>query len=212
MTEKNATPFDMWMDHWLWTLCSRAHGNEFSKVQHRKCGKFRLAVHCRATRSGYRSIETVLHTAASKAWDLRLTVKDVMGNVSALSISSWGCLWHHGLVCLNSFRAVPGPCSRLQVWQGGHVSSPRPLHATGCTCKLMQLSQELQLLLESVDGALCSAGWTAQVTGLTGKSTIFWQVELWEMAPVVNFLSGLSADMTVLHPKLCFLALAMQWL
>ena len=53
------------------TLCSRAHGNEFSKVQQRKCRKFRLAVHCGATASGYRSIETVLHSAASKAWDLR---------------------------------------------------------------------------------------------------------------------------------------------
>lgn len=75
----------------------------------------------------------------------------------------------------------------------------------------MQLSsQELQLLLESVDGALCSAFWLncAGHKSLIWKSimdSIFWpEVELWEMAPVVNFLSGLSADMTVLDPKLCF--------
>lgn len=77
----------------------------------------------------------------------------------------------------------------------------------------MQLSsQELQLLLESVDGALCSAFWlncaghkslNRKIVSIMGS--IFWlEVELWEMAPVVNFLSGLSADMTVLHPKLCF--------
>ena len=55
--------------------------------------------------------------------------------------------------CLNLFRAVLGFGWRLQVWQGGHVSSPWRLHhATGCTCKLMLSSQELQMLLESVDG------------------------------------------------------------
>ena len=92
--------------------------------------------------------------------------------------------------------------------------SPRRLHrVTGCTCKLMRLSsQELQLLLESVDGAPCSAFWL-NCTGhkslnwkiVSITDSIFWpEVELWEMAPVVNFLSGLSADMTVSDPKLCF--------
>lgn len=99
------------------------------------------------------SIETVLHSVASKAWDLRRQGEG-FGQVLAEGAS--------GIVgsCLNLFRAVLGFGWRLQVWQGGHVSSPWRLHhATGCTCKLMLSSQELQLLLESVDGALCSAFW-----------------------------------------------------